>query len=85
MEFDDEYANLCNNIHHALQVDTKKPFGPKKKCPWISINGEDIGDSEFVIDYLSDHFNVSLDTHLDPQRAATAEAVRILADEHLFW
>ncbi|KAK4293102.1 hypothetical protein Pmani_034175 [Petrolisthes manimaculis] len=67
------------------EVDTKTPFGPKGKCPWVSINGDDLTDSEFVIDDLSSRFGVSLDGHLDTQRAAILEAVRIMADEHLFW
>ncbi|XP_063612418.1 failed axon connections homolog [Penaeus indicus] len=67
------------------EVDTESPFGPKGKCPWITLNGEDLGDSEFILERLASEFDVDLDSHLDPQKAATLEAVRVLADEHLFW
>lgn len=66
-------------------MDTESPFGPKGKCPWITLNGEDLGDSEFILERLANEFNVDLDSHLDPQKAAALEAVRVLADEHLFW
>lgn len=66
-------------------MDEKSPFGPKKKCPWITINGEDIADSEFVVQELAQRFNVQLDRHLDAHEAAVSEAIRVLADEHLFW
>ncbi|XP_071539788.1 failed axon connections homolog [Panulirus ornatus] len=67
------------------EVDTKKPFGPKGKCPWITINGEDVADSQFILEHLTERFNVKIDNRLGQQKAASLEAVRILADEHLFW
>lgn len=73
--------SMCN----SLQVDEKSPFGPKRKCPWITINGEDIADSEFVLQDLTQRFNVQLDRHLEAREAAVLEAVKVLADEHLFW
>ena len=66
-------------------MDEKTPFGPKGKCPWITINGEDIGDSELVLDDLTHRFNVHLDTQLEGREAAVLEAVRVMVDEHLFW
>lgn len=68
-----------------LQVDEKSPFGPKKKCPWITINGEDVADSEFILEHLTRHFNVQIDSHLEDREVAVLEAARVLADEHLFW
>lgn len=67
------------------KVDTKTPFGPKGKCPWITINGEDVADSEFILEYLTKRFNVKIDNRFGQQKAASLEAVRVLADEHLFW
>lgn len=66
-------------------MDEKSPFGPKGKCPWITINGEDIGDSEFVLENLTQRFNVQLDGRLEAREAGVLEAARVLADEHLFW
>ncbi|KAK3871266.1 hypothetical protein Pcinc_023581 [Petrolisthes cinctipes] len=67
------------------EVDSKSPYGPKGKCPWITINGEDVADSEFVLDNLTQRFNINLESHLSTQQVASLEAVRVLADEHLFW
>lgn len=33
--------------------DHTEPFGPTGKTPWISYNGENVGDSQIVIDYLN--------------------------------
>ncbi|XP_042214890.1 failed axon connections homolog [Homarus americanus] len=66
-------------------VDTKSPYGSKGKCPWITVNGTDVADSEFIVEYITEHFNVNIDAHLDPRKVAILEAVRVLADEHLFW
>ncbi|XP_069158348.1 failed axon connections homolog [Procambarus clarkii] len=66
-------------------VDSQTPFGPKGRCPWITINGEEVADSEFILEHLTHRFNLDLDAHIDPRQAAVLEAVRVLADEHLFW
>lgn len=72
-----------SNIKYVVDLTT--PFGPKRKCPWITINGEDLADSQFIVEYLTQRFNVAIDAHLNPRQAAIAESLRILADEHLFW
>lgn len=72
-------------MYNFLQVDEKSPFGPKRKCPWITINGEDIADSEFILEDLTQRFNVQMDSQLEDREAAVLEAARVLADEHLFW
>lgn len=77
--------SIVMNDKKLFQVDSKSPYGPKGKCPWITINGEDIGDSEFVLDNLTQRFNVNLESHLTTKQVANLEAVRVLADEHFFW
>ncbi|XP_063869247.1 failed axon connections homolog isoform X1 [Scylla paramamosain] len=67
------------------KIDEETPFGPKGKCPWITINREDIADSEMVLDDLTERFNVQLDSQLEIREAAVVESARVLADEHLFW
>uniref|UniRef100_A0A0P4WCJ7 GST C-terminal domain-containing protein n=1 Tax=Scylla olivacea TaxID=85551 RepID=A0A0P4WCJ7_SCYOL len=67
------------------KIDEETPFGPKGKCPWITINREDIADSEMVLDDLTERFNVQLDSQLETREAAVVESARVLADEHLFW
>ncbi|XP_076059272.1 failed axon connections homolog isoform X2 [Oratosquilla oratoria] len=71
------------NIEYKVDFDT--PFGPKKKCPWMTLNGEDIADSEFMLERLKNQFGVTLDEHLEESKKCNLEAARVLADEHLFW
>lgn len=37
----------------SKQIDTKKPFGPSGKTPWITLNGTNLTDSQLIIEYLS--------------------------------
>lgn len=39
---------------YPQQWDQKDYFGAKGKCPWISINGTHVDDSEFIIQYLGE-------------------------------
>ncbi|CAL4059754.1 unnamed protein product [Meganyctiphanes norvegica] len=73
-----------NNIKYV--VDDKSPMSVKHhKCPWITLNGEDICDSEFIIEHLRNYFSIDLDKKLDEQKKATLETARLAADEYLFW
>jgi len=77
------YLRLANIKY---EVDLKENSGPiRGKCPWITMNGEDLEDSQLIIDYLTKHFNVKLDDYLDQKKKANLHALRILGDEHLFW
>lgn len=66
-------------------TDIQKPFGARGLCPWITLNGEDIDDSQHILERLTEQFNVKLDDHLTPERKATLEAIRIMLEEHFFW
>ncbi|XP_076048052.1 failed axon connections homolog [Oratosquilla oratoria] len=66
-------------------LDHEEPMGPKGKYPWITINGEDIADSQLIIERLNGRFQRDLDTSLSQERKAVATAFRIMVDEHLFW
>lgn len=65
---------------HAFQDDTRK--GPKGKNPWIEIDGERIGDTEIIIERLSQRFGVNLDTGLTPEQLALGHAWRRTFEEH---
>ncbi|XP_042864503.1 failed axon connections-like [Penaeus japonicus] len=66
-------------------TDIQEPMGSRGLCPWITLNGEDIEDSQHIVDRLTKQFKVRLDDHLTPERKATLEAVRIMLEEQLFW
>lgn len=67
------------------QMDFTEPFGPKGKSPWITINGESIGDSQLVMEYLGQHFNRDSSSHLTEEQKAVAWTFSIMIDEHICW
>jgi len=59
--------------------------GPKGKIPFIEIEGTVLGDSEHIIETLSDRFGVDLDKGLNPADRAAGHAFRRMFEEHLYW
>lgn len=59
--------------------------GPKKKIPFIRVDGRSIGDSELIIDHLR------ISAPNDPDHGETAEEAALtvattrMLDEHLYW
>ncbi|KAK7067236.1 hypothetical protein SK128_002944 [Halocaridina rubra] len=66
------------------EVDMTKPWGPKGKCPWITVNGEDIADSQLTIEALTKKFNKYMDSHLTLEEKSIARAMRVMMEEHFF-
>ncbi|XP_045134077.1 failed axon connections homolog [Portunus trituberculatus] len=66
-------------------VDFEEPLGPKGKCPWVSLDGEEIGDSHLIIQHLSQRFDRHLSSNLGTKQRATAHAMRVMMEEHFFW
>jgi glutathione S-transferase len=56
--------------------------GPKKKNPWIELDGERIGDSEIIIDLLAARHAFDIDAALTAERRAELHAVRRMLEEH---
>ncbi len=64
----------------AIEHDTGK--GPKKKNPWVELDGEAIGDTEIIIDLLAKKHAVRLDRDLTPEQHALGHAWRRTFEEH---
>ena len=60
-------------------------MGPKKKVPWITLNGEDYADSELIIQKLQVKFNKFLDIDAPKEDKAVGMAMRIMVEEHFYW
>ena len=60
-------------------------FSKKGKIPWIELNGEEMADSQFCIEYLSKKNKIDLNAHLSPTDAAVARAFLKMTDESMFW
>jgi len=67
------------------EMDTIDFFGAKGKSPWISINGQHVADSEFIIEFLTKKFDVRLSKSHSEKQLATASSLRIMLDEHFIW
>ena len=60
-------------------------MSPKGKIPWITLNGEDISDSDFCIKFLKEKLNKDLSSHLSPAEKAIARAFLKLNEESMRW
>lgn len=65
--------------------DFTRPLGPKGKTPWITYQGQNIGDSQLIIEYLNKKFSINMNGHLSKAEKAIARSFRIMAEEHLYW
>jgi len=78
-------------VVHMIEVPYRSvvdatPFkGPKGKLPWIEHEGRRIGDSGFIIEYLTQRFGRDPDTALSQAERAVAAAFRRLLEENLYW
>ena len=53
--------------------------------PWITLNGEEYGDSTLCFELLAAKFDKDLSSHLSEEEKSVARAFQILAEEHLYW
>lgn len=58
---------------------------PKGKIPFIELDGQRIGDSQLIIDALTQRFGVTLDEGLSPRELATARMVRRALEEGTYF
>jgi glutathione S-transferase len=65
--------------------DTEEAMGPKGKSPWITINGQEIADSQLIIDFLCEKFDLDVGRGLSASDRAVARAWQVLLDERFFW
>ena len=74
-----------DNLKNFIQCDFDEPFGPKGKTPWITLNEDEIGDSQICLELLNRKFNKDFSSHLTAEEKATARAFQIMTEEHLYW
>ena len=60
-------------------------MGPKGKLPWMTYNGEHIGDSQLCIDLLNRERDIDMNKHLSAEQRASAHAIRCMIEENLHW
>jgi len=67
------------------QYDSKNPFGPKGKTPWISLNGEHVADSQVCIEYLSKKHGINMDGKYSAKELAIGSFVQNVLEDRSFW
>lgn len=68
-----------------FQVDFEEPLGPKGKSPWISLNGEEVGDSQLITEMLGPKYGKDFSSHLTAEQLAIGRAMRIMIEDHFLW
>lgn len=58
---------------------------PKKKLPFVRIDGQTISDSELIIEYLKEKYGDLLDRDLTPEQKATAVLLDNTFAERVYW
>ena len=69
-------------IPYEQVIEDNPGKGPKGKNPWIELDGEPMGDSELIIDFLSKKYGVDLDAGLSAEQKAIGLAWRRTFEEH---
>ncbi len=69
-------------IPYEQVIEDNPRKGPKKKNPWIELDGEPIGDSEVIIELLARRHNVDVDDALSPEQKSVGHAWRRTFEEH---
>lgn len=65
--------------------DYKNPVGRKRKMPWIELDGKDYCDSTFIIEFLTEKYNVQIDSHLTDEQRASARVIQKTVEENTTW
>lgn len=74
-------ANLPHQIVYEDQLDK----APKGKMPYIVDQGKKIGDSNLIVEYLTETYGDRTDSHLSPSDRGISLAMRRMIDENLYW
>lgn len=70
-------------FEEVVQGDPRK--APKKKIPYISDDGEDIGDSTFIIKHLKTKFGDPLAEGYSAEKLAIGHALKVMLEERTYW
>ena len=72
-----------NSIPYENQYGYK--MGKKGKLPWIEYKGERVADSNIIVDYLNEKFEIDLDKNFSSEQVAVGRAVKCMLEENTYW
>lgn len=58
---------------------------PKKKLPILIDDNKTVADSYFIIEYLKDKYQLTIDNHLSPEQQGLAHLLSKSLDENFYW
>ena len=67
------------------ESDLRGKFSKKGKIPWVIIDGKELGDTAFIIDYVNKKYNIDLDKNLSELDKSIAHSFRKMTEENTFW
>ncbi|XP_045599745.2 failed axon connections homolog isoform X1 [Procambarus clarkii] len=67
------------------KVEHEEPKGKLGLSPWVTLNGEELTDSQIVIERLAQHYGKNFSKRLTEEQRAVAWSFTIMIDEHLCW
>lgn len=77
------YLRMAHVPYEAKVADIRK--APKGKVPFIEFEGQKLGDSTHIIDFLRKRFGDPLDSRLTPEQRAQGWALQRMLEEGTYW
>jgi glutathione S-transferase len=81
----DLYLRMANIDYEVKCGANYLKKSPKGKLPFISDDGQVVGDSAFIIEHLNSKYNLSIDSFLTEQQRASAYLYTKSLEENLYW
>ena len=72
-------------IDYVVQEQVMPGSSPKKKIPYVIIDGQEMGDSTLIIEHLTRTRGVDPDNGLSDRERALDQAIWAMCDERLYW
>ncbi|WP_434380566.1 Tom37 metaxin N-terminal-like domain-containing protein [Melittangium boletus] len=77
------YLRMTGLPYEVKLADLRK--APKGKVPYVEFEGQRMGDSQFIIEYLKKKHGDPLDKELTPMQVAVGHTVRRMLEECTYW
>lgn len=74
-----------SNIEYKIRSINNPYKAPKGKLPFIKDGEKTVPDSELIINYLSEQYEIDLDSHLSDEQKIWSSLLTRLYSEHLYW
>lgn len=81
----DVYLRMAGIKYNSIARADNLRKAPKGKLPFIIDGDQTIADSQFIIAYLQDKYNVDLDSNLSEEQKSVAYHLGKSLDEDLYW